>query len=147
MDSICCVANSFNENLPILPALIQASVLALLSAALPLATTMSSTFLALMDDGKINQHPTIHEIQRALSVHVFAFTPHGELLINESEGNFIIDDWDMVFERAQSICCGAGQAADVDAMLYEGEKGNTGLAGFLRSTLEEKTTSDLKWRK
>jgi exosome complex component RRP46 len=122
-------------------------VLALLSAAMPLAMTMTSTLLAIMDNGNIVQYPTIREIQQASSVHVLAFTSHGELLVNESEGDFNIDDWDLIFEKAQRICCGTGKAADVDAMLDEGEEGNGGLTGFLRSTLEEKVTSDLKWRK
>jgi exosome complex component RRP46 len=120
---------------------------ALLSTAMPLAMTVTSTLLALMDDGKIIQYPTIREIQQATSIHVLAFTSHGELLVDESEGDFSIDDWDLIFEKAQRICCGTGQAADVDAMLDEGEEGNGGLTGFLRSTLKEKVTSDLKWRK
>lgn len=122
-------------------------MLALLSAAMPLAMTMTSTLLALMDDGKIIQYPTIREIQQATSVHVLAFTSHGELLVDESEGDFNIDDWDLIFEEAQRICCGTGEEADVDTMLDEGEEGECELTGFLRSTLEEKVTSDLKWRK
>jgi exosome complex component RRP46 len=100
-----------------------------------------------MDDSRIIQYPTIREIQQATSLHVLAFTSHGELLFAESEGDFNIDDWDLIFEKARRICCGVGEAADVDAMLDEGEDGNGGLTGFLRSTLEGKATSDLKWRK
>jgi len=114
---------------------------------MPLAMTVTSSLLALMDDGKIIQHPTTREIQQATSVHVLAFTSHGELLVDESEGDFNIDDWDLIFEKARHICCGSGEAGDVDAMLDEGEEGNGGLTGFLRSTLEEKVASDLKWRK
>jgi exosome complex component RRP46 len=122
-------------------------VLALLSAAMPLAMTTTSALLATMDDSRIIQYPTIREIQQATSLHVLAFTSHGELLFAESEGDFNIDDWDLIFEKARRICCGVGEAADVDAMLDEGEDGNGGLTGFLRSTLEGKATSDLKWRK
>jgi len=122
-------------------------VLALLSAAMPLAMTMTSILLALMDDGKIIQYPTIREIQQATSVHVLAFTSNGELLVDESEGDFNIDDWDLIFEKAQRVCCGAGEAADIDVMSDESEEDNSGLTGFLRSTLEQKVTSDLKWRK
>jgi exosome complex component RRP46 len=114
---------------------------------MPLAMTVTSALLALMDGGKIIQYPTIREIQQATSVHVLAFTSHGELLVNESEGDFNIDDWDLIFEKARHICCGSEEAGDVDAMLDEGEEGNGGLTGFLRSTLEEKVASDLKWRK
>lgn len=108
---------------------------------------MTATLLALMDDGKIIQCPTIREIQQATSIHVLAFTSHGDLLVDESEGYYSIDDWDIIFEKAQRICCGAEEVANMDAMLDEGEEGNGGLTGFLRSTLEEKVASDLKWRK
>ncbi len=114
---------------------------------MPLAMTVTSTLLALMENGKVFEHPTIHEIEQATSIHVLAFTSHGELLVNESQGDFNIDDWDIVFEKAQRICCGTGKDDDVDAMLDEGEEGIGGLTGFLRSTLEEKVATDLKWRK
>lgn len=116
---------------------------------MPLLATTTSTLLALMDDGLgksiITQSPTVREIQRATSVHVLAFTSLGDLLVAESEGDFTIDEWDEVFDKAQRIRCGV---ADVDAMLDEGEEEiHSGLSGFLRSTLQEKVTSDLKWRK
>jgi exosome complex component RRP46 len=114
---------------------------------MPLAMTTTSALLATMDDSKIIQYPTIREIHQATSLHVLAFTSHGELLVAESEGDFSIDDWDLIFEKASRICCGVGEAVDVDAMLDEGEDDNGGLTGFLRSTLEGKVTSDLKWRK
>jgi exosome complex component RRP46 len=126
-------------------------VLALLSAAMPLATTATSTLLAIMDDGlakKFIQNPTVREIQQAISLHVLAFTSHGDLIVAESEGDFTIDEWDEVFEKAQHICCGVRETGDVDAMLDEGgEEIDGGLRGFLRSTLQDKVTSDLKWRK
>ena len=113
---------------------------------MPLAITMASTLLAIMDNGKIVHHPSIHEIQKATSIHVLAFTSAGELLVDESEGDFSIDDWAMIFERAQFICCGAEGDASVDDMLDVGDESKIGLEGFLRSTLKEKVTSDLKWR-
>jgi exosome complex component RRP46 len=122
-------------------------VLALLAAAMPLAMTMTSTILAIMEDGKVVQFPTIIEIQQAASVHVLAFTSRGELLVDESEGDFNLDDWNLIFEEAQRICCGAGAASGVDAVMDESRSGSGGLTGFLRSTLEAKVTTDLKWKK
>lgn len=112
--------------------------------------TMASTLLALTDDGpgkKITQSPTIREIQQAASIHVLAFSSHGDLLVVESEGEFTLDEWDQVFEKAQRVCCDALEAPHVDTMLGGGDGKFPGeQAGFLRSILE-KVALDLKWRK
>jgi exosome complex component RRP46 len=123
--------------------LIQASVLALLSAALPLAVTMSCTLLALNDSGII-ENPTVSEIQGASSIHVLGFTSHDDLLVAESEGNFTLEGWNRVCDRAEEICSGA---VDKDAMHDEGvDEHSGGLNHFLKSTLQEKVTADLHWR-
>lgn len=144
---ICCL-----QNLPILPALVQTSILALLSAALPLVVTLTSTLLVINGEGpsrSIIQHATPVQIQQAKSVHVFAFTSHGDLVLNESEGNFDLEDWDDLYDLAKKICCGSAADADADpdAMRDEGpDEDDGGLNQFVKSVIEEKVTADLYWR-
>lgn len=132
------------QNLPILPALLHASVLALLSAAMPLSTILTSTILAVAAC-TIIENPTISKMQRATSIHAFAFTPRGDMLIAESEGTFTMEEWENAYEHAQRICCGVGNRVDIDGMLDEGED-NGGMAQFVRSTIQEKVTFDLQWK-
>lgn len=124
-------------------------MLALLSAALPLATTLTSTLLAVNNEDKsidILKHPTLPQIQAASSVHVFAFTADGDLLVAESEGEFDMDDWDKVCEEAKRVCCGTGKRTDTD-MMMDGSEGNGGMAQFLRDTMQEKARADVHWKK
>ncbi|KAI1857291.1 uncharacterized protein JN550_013317 [Neoarthrinium moseri] len=132
-------------NLPILPTLIQTALLALLSAAIPLTATVTAAVLAIVaDDGasRIIVDPTAREIQVSRSLHVFAFTSRDELLLNESEGEFTMQEWDNAFATAQRQCCPAPTSDDVD---MEGGS-QADLKNFTRSTLETKTASDLYWK-
>ncbi|KAI1105261.1 hypothetical protein F4804DRAFT_331507 [Jackrogersella minutella] len=137
------------SNLPILPALLQTAVLSLLSAALPLTATLTSTSLAIIADNpskKIVLNPSPREIATSESFHVFSFTSHDELILVESEGSFTIKEWDDVFAAAQRQCCSQGAASDGDALMDDGSPAGSDLKQFTRSTLEEKTASDLYWK-
>lgn len=108
---------------------------------------MSSTLLAIngvAPTSRIIENPSVQEIERASSIHVLAFTSHGDLLVAESEGSFTLAEWNTVHDRAVNICCGKG---DVDAMHDEGEDENSeGMIQFVKSTLQDKITADLHWR-
>lgn len=138
-----------NQNLPILPALLQTSILALLSASMPLSTTLTSTFIALTSDGPsrtIIRNPTISQTQSADSVHVLGFTSHGDLLVAESEGTFNMDDWDEVYKVGRGECC--NEASDDDGMQQDGLDGAHGrMAMFVKSALQSKTVEDLHWKR
>lgn len=131
------------QNLPILPALLQAAVLSLLSAAIPLSASLTATLLAISEDGTIRQTPSLPETMSAQSIHVLAFTSHGELLVIESQGSFTPAQWDEVSIQAEKICCGS-TAADPDAMVDEGEE--DGMVQFVATVMEEKVAKDLAWR-
>lgn len=131
------------QNLPILPALLQTAVLSLLSAAIPLSASLTATLLAISQDGTIVRNPPTPEIQTAQSIHVLAFTSHGELLVNLSEGGFTMEQWEDVYAHAEKICCGTTET-DPDAMVDEGE--NAGMMQFVKTVMEEKVQKDLAWR-
>ncbi|KAF8866620.1 hypothetical protein BDZ45DRAFT_667868 [Acephala macrosclerotiorum] len=138
------------SNLPILPALLQTAILALLSASIPLTMTATSAFLALTSNGSarsIIRNPTILQSESADSVHVLAFTSHGDLLVAESEGSFTLKDWDLLYEAAKAICCDDSKTT-VDRSMHEehldDEKGS--MMNFVKSTLQNKVTADLHWK-
>jgi exosome complex component RRP46 len=134
--------------LPVIPALIQASVLALLSAAVPLRATATSTVVS-VNPGSFHQvDPTPQQLQEAQSVHVFAFTSQDGLLLAESEGDFTFDEWTDVCQTARRICCGIGvenTTLDADMGGREADIGSD-LRHFVRATAEAKVADDLEWK-
>ncbi|KAK1241595.1 hypothetical protein MKX08_001569 [Trichoderma sp. CBMAI-0020] len=134
-------------NLGIIPALLHAAILGLLTAAVPMKTVASATCLAITngDGSSVKVDPTPAEIDQARSVHVLGFTADRDLLLAESEGSFSADEWAMVLQTAEKVCC-RGQEAGDDAEMggYGAESEN--VQQFMRSVLEAKAAQGLHWR-
>lgn len=134
-----------------MPALLQTSILALLCAAVPLATTLTSILLAIRVTEKgveILKYPTLPQIQVAQSIHVFAFTSDGDLLVAESEGEFDMDGWNEVFEEAKRVCSGTEKKVGIDMILDEsGIEENATMAQFIKHKMQEKAQADVHWKK
>ncbi|KAI1385099.1 uncharacterized protein F4822DRAFT_382979 [Hypoxylon trugodes] len=138
-----------SSNLPLLPALLQTAVLSLLSAALPLTTTLTSTSLAIIADGQSNKivlNPSPREVETSQSFHVFSFTSHDEPILVESEGSFTMKEWDDAFAAAQRQCCQSTIINDGDTRMDDSNSADANLKQFTRSTLEGKIASDLHWK-
>ncbi|KAF2968856.1 hypothetical protein GQX73_g4732 [Xylaria multiplex] len=138
-----------NANLPVLPALLQTAILSLLSASLPMTATLTSTSLAIiLEDGnrQIITNPTARQIEKSQSFHVLAFTSQNELILAESDGAFTMKEWDDVYSAAYSQCCTTTTAGDTDTLMDEGLPTGPDLKHFVRSTIEQKTASDLYWK-
>jgi exosome complex component RRP46 len=130
------------QYLPALPALLHAALLALLSAAIPLSMTYTSTVLAVDYSSKIIREPSLDDCAKAKSQHVLAFSSKGHLLLNESQGPFDFDTWHRVYEEALSICReskAVGQDGDVSM------EAKHNLENFVRETVEHKIASDYSW--
>jgi len=124
--------------------------LALLSASVPLRATAASAAVAVLgggSDGTIVADPTPRQVETARSVHAFAFTSHDELLLAESEGDFSMQDWDAAHAAAEAICCRPRQEAGLDVDMDEERRDGPDLRRLLRSTMETKVASDLRWRR
>lgn len=127
----------------------QTAVLSLLSAALPLTTTLTSTSLAIIADGqskKIVPSPSPREIQASESFHVLSFTSHDELILVESEGHFTMKEWDDVYTAARRQCCPSPSTNDGDTDMDDANVAGVNWKQFTRSTLEAKVASDLHWK-
>ncbi|KAK5018578.1 exosome non-catalytic core subunit rrp46 [Cryomyces antarcticus] len=131
-----------HSSLSVLPSLLQTSVLALLSASIPLAMTFTSTVIAVMSSGKLEANPSAKSLAQASSVHVFAFSSTGHLLVVESEGNFDMDTWDTVCAKAESICCSPKE--DGDQM--DDDASSENLQTFLKQAMEKKVERDMRWK-
>lgn len=137
---------NYVKNIQLLPALLQTSILALLSTSIPLSQTLTSTLIVVDPYGKLVQDPSAKQIHSASSVHVLAFSSHGDLLLVESEGSFGIDAWEEVVEKASYICHGT-EAADSDSHHASVDPtGRLSLESVMKNTMQERTAKEQRWR-
>ncbi|KAL9577565.1 MAG: hypothetical protein Q9212_006284 [Teloschistes hypoglaucus] len=135
------------SNLPLLPALLQSSMLALLSTSLPLYMTLTLTLVAVSDRGELIADPSATVTDAATSLHVLGFSSHGGLLVAESEGAFSLDIWEQVHDKAERICRGSSmmevdRTGDTDMEL----SGQGDLEDALKETIKAKTARDQRWK-
>ncbi|KAF1971043.1 hypothetical protein BU23DRAFT_556321 [Bimuria novae-zelandiae CBS 107.79] len=143
-----------STSLTLLPHLLHTALLALLSALIPLSTTVTAVLIALHStkDSKAPAQlvsPTANELLRAKpirSVHVFAFSGEGKMLLNESDGAFSYEEWDEAAESAEEVCCkkdggvGLGEGMEVD-----GREGQN-LEDWLRNVVRTKVAYEQRWK-
>ncbi|GAQ07395.1 hypothetical protein ALT_4716 [Aspergillus lentulus] len=132
--------------LTLLPALLHAALLALISASVPLSMTFTASILAVTSSGDIIRQPSVSQAATAKSLHVLAFSSKGHLLLNESQGTFDFATWERVHQHASAICRGTlAGSADGDVSM-DGEGGEQGLEKFMRETIEDKVYQDYAWK-
>lgn len=134
------------SNLPVLPALLHASILALLSTSIPLSMTLTATLVAVSSKGTLIHDPSVQQVKLASSVHVLAFSSHGNLLVVESEGDFTIDTWERVHQKVKLICHGE----EGDESESEDESMNSNdtpkLEIVLKDAVERKIAKEQRWK-
>ncbi|KAL8687101.1 MAG: hypothetical protein Q9218_006630 [Villophora microphyllina] len=140
-------ADGMFQNLPLLPALLQSSIFALLSTSLPLYMTMTSTLVAVSASGEIVVEPSAEATEDATSLHVLGFSSQGELLVAESEGSFSFESWEQVYDKAQHICrrsntVNTDRAGDTD--MESSAQGD--LEDAFKNTIKAKTAKDQRWK-
>ncbi|KAI4209910.1 MAG: hypothetical protein LQ351_007195 [Letrouitia transgressa] len=129
----------------VLPALLQASIFALLSSSIPLTKALTSTLIAVSPGGNFIAHASALSIREASSVHVFAFSSLGELLLNESEGIFSITLWEEIFDEAKLICRGS-EVDNMDVDVSMGQSKGSNLEASLKQIMEGKIVTDQEWK-
>jgi exosome complex component RRP46 len=143
------------QTLTILPHLLHTSLLALLSASIPLSTTLTSVLIALPTSATPLLSPTANELLRAKpikSVHVFAFAGDRRLLLNESDGTFTYDEWEEACDMAEEVCCRDEEGGGVSlggGMEVDGqqESGSGNLEKWLRDVVGRKVEWEQRWKK
>ena len=135
-----------------IPALLHAAVLALVSAALPLKATVSSTTIAVLQTDKTSKfvvEPSAVEAAKSRSIHVFAFTSLGDLLLCESEGQFLPQEWEELAVIARQACSLPEQAGDLDAVMGEDphvHRADDTPPLLIRSAINADAASALGWK-
>ena len=134
------------QNLSLLPVLLQASVLALLSTSLPLRMTLTSTRIAIDLNGILLHNPTASQLRTSTSLHVIAFSSGGDLLVAESEGRFSMDTWEKVIGEAEHVCRSNISNYREDGDICMDIEGKVSMEGFLRSVVGRKISADQRWK-
>lgn len=134
-----------NSSLTLLPHLLNTAFLALLSASIPLSTTLTSASVVIASSGKLFCSPSSADMLRMhpiLSIHVFAFSAQRALLLAESEGKFDVDKWEEACELVEDMCC--KDANSEEKMDVDGKVVNLG--DFLRDIVKEKVGKEQQWK-
>lgn len=136
--------NAATTLLLLAPAL-NAAVLALLDAGVPLKTVLAATTVALIKgSGKVMVEPALEDLKSAASKHVLAFTSTGQLGFVESEGDFEYDDFERAVEAGRSVCSARHEGNDNDKM--DMDTGEQRIGELIRRVVREKVEKDLRWR-
>ncbi|KAL1297216.1 hypothetical protein AAFC00_004782 [Neodothiora populina] len=125
---------------PILPALLQASVLSLLSASIPLSATLNAVTIAALSSGSLILDPTPKQLTQAASTHTLAFSSHGELIMEESEGSFDMATWHSVYDEAEKACCKPD-----DSDMQEDRK-QVDMQTFVERVIEANVEAERGWK-
>ncbi|KAI4759123.1 hypothetical protein E4T52_01055 [Aureobasidium sp. EXF-3400] len=123
-----------------LPSLLNAAMLAFLSASIPMTNTFTSTLLAIQPSGDISINPSPKLLLPASSAHVFAFSSTGNLILDLSEGEFDLDTWEKAHDKAKEECC--KEQVEENAM----EEGKPSLQGFVERVVEARVDKERAWK-
>lgn len=130
--------------LSLLAPALNAAVLALLDAGVPLKSVLAATTVAfLKGSGELIVEPKLEDLKNATSKHVLAFTSAGQLGFVESEGEFEYEDFERVVEAGRNTCSVKGDGNDGDTKM---DIGGQGVGELMRKIVREKVEKDLRWR-
>ncbi|KAF9700202.1 hypothetical protein EKO04_001744 [Ascochyta lentis] len=145
-----------NTSLTLLPHLLHTAYLSLLSASIPLSTTLTSVLVAYPSASTKAStpllSPTANQLLRAKpvrSIHVFAFSGDRRLLLNESDGRFSYDEWEEASEMAEEMCCREEDEGGVslgDSMEVDGAVQSLNLEKWLRGVVKRKVEYEQRWK-
>ena len=92
------------------------------------------------------EEPTFQNIQQAKSVHVLAFSSHGNLLLAESEGDFSIQEWEQVHNIAEMVCRGPIDRDRESEDVEMDSDGSHTVESRMRDVLQRKMVADQRWK-
>ena len=131
------------RDVSVLPTLVNAAFLALVDGGLPLQSTMLATLAVVSANGSISVEPSEKELAGCKSVHAFAYTQQGEMLLSESAGSFELEQWKQVADEAEKACVAAMGPGGQDEEMANGA---AEAVPWLRQALDEKARNAVAWR-
>ena len=129
----------------------------MLSASIPLSMAYVSTFAIVLSSNRtvIDPPPSMLlrqqvDDEEVVSIHVLAFSSHGDLLVAESEGEFDPDVWEEVHDGAKKFCCSSrgrsSHGEGEEEMDIDDAKKEEGLEDKLRDAVGTHVRRELGWK-
>ena len=108
--------------------------------------TLTATLIGVNSNDTLVVDPSMQQLKLASSIHVLAFSSHGDLLVVESEGNFTIDIWEEVHRKAKLICHGeeGDESASEDVSMNSDDISK--LDDVLKDAIEGKIAKEQRWK-
>ena len=130
-------------DIAVIPALANAAFLAAVDGGLPLERTMVAALAAVRDGGEVVVEPEEKALVGCKSVHAMAFTSQGDMLLDESVGDFDVGQWQTVAEKLKKAAMAATASKGEDESMANGA---TEGSPWLRQALEDKARQGSSWR-
>ena len=114
--------------------------------------TLTTTLITANSSGTLVVDPSVQQIKLASSIHVLAFSSHGELLVVESDGDFVIDTWEKVYHEAKTICHGEdedeseSESEDLSEDLSKNSEDVSKLENALKDAVGRRVASEQRWK-
>ena len=107
--------------------------------------TLTATIVTVQSDGQLLNNASHEQSKQAISTHVLAFSSHGDLLVVESEGDFSLEIWEEVYDKAKAVCCGdSDEESDEDTSMASSEVVKPD--GVWQDVVLEKIKKERRWR-
>lgn len=126
----------------VMPVLANAAFLACVDAALPLEVTMAAGVGCLTDEGQVLLEPSEKELVGCKNVHAMAYDLHGGLLLDESAGDFDVEQWEQMAEALKGKTLAAIASTGEDEAMNGVGEGEP----WLREAMEENVKKAGAWR-
>ena len=107
--------------------------------------TLTATLVA-VDGQNLKSGPSAEELKVASSIHVFAFSSHGDLLVVESEGEFGVETWEEAYQKARLACRGEEEDDSNSEDVSMDSDNGTKLKDVLRNAVRQKVAREQKWK-
>lgn len=127
----------------VLPALVNAAVLALVGGGVGLEGMVSAVLVAVGRKGEVVVAPGVEVLEGCESLHAVACAAGGGLVMDESTGRFDLGVWGEAVERAREVCLAAFASKGEDEAMANGD---VEAEPWMRQVLEEKVRDANAWR-
>ena len=117
--------------LPVLASALNAAILGCLDSAVRMKQIAGAALIAIKHDGTLVENPKVVERKKCRSLHVFAFTATGEVILMQSEGPFSMEEWTSAQKLARRLVV---------------DMGDTSLLGVMRRAVEAGARSKQRWK-
>lgn len=131
------------RDVSILPSLLNASLMGLVDGGIPLQTSIAATLATISTNGSIDANPNEKALAACKSIHALAYNRRGEMVLDESSGDFDLDTWEGIVGRTEKTCLASmASPAHSDEMI----NGDDAAEPWLRTELESRARDAAAWR-